>query len=493
MVRLVLCLFCGAALLCGQPEALVRKSQEGRQLMGAGRFVEAVAVYRELVKAVPGDVGLLLNLGMAQHLSGDYPASITTLKSVLAAQPNALPALMMLSASYLKTAQPAGAAPLLRKALALDGTNLDARRMLADACVQLERHEEAAAQLRKILETEPGEARGWYSLGTQYEALAAGAFTALQKAGPDSAYVPALLAASRTRGKQSRAAFYFYREALKRDPKLRGAHAAVAEIYRQTGHQDWASRELQAEGKPDCTVEKAACDYAAGRYLAVAQAAKLRRTPEGFYWQARAWSALAGEAFARLGSLPDSVPKRQFLAEALRSQGQYAESAAEWKAAMALAPEDPSLEQELAATLCMAKDFERALPILERLLAREPESPPLNFLLGDAYLALQQPEKAVPALEKAVAGDSGLIPARASLSRAYLAAGQGEKAIPHLKAALPLDDDGSLHFQLARAYQAAGQADLAKQLLAKYQELKRRNEAAQAQLEQEAQISEPPL
>jgi hypothetical protein len=38
-------------------------------------------------------------------------------------------------------------------------------------------------------------------------------------------------------------------------------------------------------------------------------------------------------------------------------------------------------------------------------------------------------------------------------------------AIPHLEAALDTDDDGSLHYQLARAYQATGQAELAKTMM----------------------------
>lgn len=491
MARLWILLACCAVLLCGQSEALVEKSRQGKQLMEEGRFTEAVVVYRDLVKALPGDPGLMLNLGMAQHLSGDDAGAIASLKAVLKVQPSLVPALMMLSASYVKSGHPAEALPLLRKVLSADPSQLDARRMLADAASQLERHEEAAAQLRKILEAEPGEARGWYSLGTHYEALAGAAFDALQNTAPDSGYLLALIADSRTRGKQSRAAYYFYREALKREPKLRGIHAAVAEIYRQAGHVNWAAEEEKAEGKPNCAVEKAACDFAAGRFLPLIAAVKPLRTPAGYYWQARAWSALASQAFAKLVALPDSAPKLQLLAEMLRNQGQYKESVEQWKAALALAPDDTGLEQELATTLCLAKDFAEAEPLLRKLLAREPDSPPLNFLLGDLYLSQQQAGQAVPLLEKAVGGDPKLLPARASLARAYLAAGQGEKAIPHLKEALPLDDDGSLHYQLARAYQAGRQPELAKQFLVKYQELKKRSEAAQAQLEQEAQISAP--
>jgi hypothetical protein len=51
--------------------------------------------------------------------------------------------------------------------------------------------------------------------------------------------------------------------------------------------------------------------------------------------------------------------------------------------------------------------------------------------------------------------------------------GRFADAIPHLETVLPEDEDGSLHYQLARAYQGTGQAEKAKPLLQKYQELQR--------------------
>ena len=44
-------------------------------------------------------------------------------------------------------------------------------------------------------------------------------------------------------------------------------------------------------------------------------------------------------------------------------------------------------------------------------------------------------------------------------------------AIPLLEPALAGDEEGLIHFQLARAYQATGQAEKAKPLLEKYQAL----------------------
>ena len=83
------------------------------------------------------------------------------------------------------------------------------------------------------------------------------------------------------------------------------------------------------------------------------------------------------------------------------------------------------------------------------------------------------------------------LPAQASLARTYLALGQADKAIPHLKAALSIDEDGSLHYQLGRAYQARGDADLARQTLKEYEEIHKRQEAEKQSLNQEIQITPP--
>ncbi len=65
------------------------------------------------------------------------------------------------------------------------------------------------------------------------------------------------------------------------------------------------------------------------------------------------------------------------------------------------------------------------------------------------------------------------------------------KAIPHLKAALPVDEDGSLHYQLARAYTATGQPQLGQEIMKQYQEMQRAQAAAREAVEKEIPITAP--
>ena len=92
---------------------------------------------------------------------------------------------------------------------------------------------------------------------------------------------------------------------------------------------------------------------------------------------------------------------------------------------------------------------------------------------------------------RAVKLDPKLLPAQAALGRAHLEIGEAAQAIPHLEAALPTDTDGSVHYQLARAYRATGETDRASQALSKFQEIQASAEAEARSLKEEFRIAPP--
>ena len=112
-------------------------------------------------------------------------------------------------------------------------------------------------------------------------------------------------------------------------------------------------------------------------------------------------------------------------------------------------------------------------------------------MMGDTLLDLQKAEEAIPFLKRAVQLEPKLLPARRTLGRAYLQLGQPQQAIPHLKAALPIDDDGNLHYLLARAYQTTGQAELAKAAIRDYQEIAKSAKSEEQATEQQVEITPP--
>jgi len=63
--------------------------------------------------------------------------------------------------------------------------------------------------------------------------------------------------------------------------------------------------------------------------------------------------------------------------------------------------------------------------------------------------------------------------------------------MPHLKVALPVDEEGSLYYQLALAYRRAGQKELEKETLNKFKEIQNSAAIEKKKFEQQTQITPP--
>jgi predicted Zn-dependent protease len=141
--------------------------------------------------------------------------------------------------------------------------------------------------------------------------------------------------------------------------------------------------------------------------------------------------------------------------------------------------------------LAQSGDLQEAERLFRELLQQYPGSAPLNYLLGDVMRNAQKPQEAIVYLQKAVGTDPKLLTAQSALGLAYLQAGQPANAIPHLRAALPIDEDGTLHYQLGRAYQAHGDRDLARDMLKAYQEMQTKDQESKKDVEKNVAITPP--
>ena len=317
-------------------------------------------------------------------------------------------------------------------------------------------------------------AKEWYALGGQYGAKAIQSFEELLKLAPESGYVLALLGETKTKDRQFTAALYAYNQAIKRQPSLRSMHSAIAEVYTAINQPEQAKRAEEEERKrppPNCSIEKLYCSFRDGRFEDVIKLTALQKTPESLYWQVRAYNELSIKALSELQRFPDSAEMHEIKAGIMTEQHKFKDAAGEWREVARLEPAHPAARQELASALYMSGDFKAVLPELTGLLGADPGSPELNFFVGDCLLQTEQVEQSLPYLETAIKKQPRLLPAHASLGFAYARLGSPAKAIPQLKMALPLDQDGSLHYQLSKAYQATGQQALARAMMAKYQTL----------------------
>ena len=454
---------------------LVAKNRAAAEAMNAGRFDEAAGLYRELLAAVPGEPGLLMNLGMALAMGGHEAEAIQPLEKAVAMRPSLLPAQMFLGTSYLALGQPEKAIPPLERVVAAQPKDLEARRVLAQALAGAGRLAAAVTQLRRATEIAPKEPATWYALGHGYNAITQEAMATFDAEPADSPWRQLLVADALMADGRLTDAFTLYRRTLEALPRMVSIHDSIAKIYEQTGHKDWAETERQ-KGKltpAQCAARKALCEFRAGRYRPALVAALNGTDPESRYWRARAGTELALQAFNQLESLPDSRERREARAQLARAQRRHVDSVVELEAALKFAPGDPMLLEELAYSQYLARNYEASIDIARPLVDKAPDNARLLTIYGDALLQLQRIDEALPVLRRAhtLTPDDPLT--RAALGRALVSTGDFAGAIPLLESQLAEDVDGSLHIQLARAYTGLGQKDKATPLLERAQAIQR--------------------
>ena len=473
-----------------QSADLAVRSQVASRAMKEGRFDEAARIYRELLAGLPDDPGLLLNLGMALAMGGHESEAIAPLERAVARKPDLLPAHLFLGSSYLALGEPAKAIAPLERVVAAPSADVEARRMLASAYAETGRHADAAAQLRRVTLIVPRFPAGWYALGHAYNEIAQAAMATFDDRPEHAPWRQLLLADAMLADGRLTDAFATYREIAAQLPSMATIHDSVARIYQRTGHPDWAAQE-RARGvltPAQCARRKMLCEFRAARYRPALAAALAADDAESRYWRVRAASELARDAFKRLDALPDSRLRREVRATAAMGERRYADAVAELTVALKFAPGDPALLDDLGAAYYAARDYERAVATLSPLLRSDPDNPRLLTISGDSLLQLQRTDEAVAMLRRAVDRDPEDPTPRLALGRAYVQQGDFAAAIPLIEPQLPHDQDGSLHVQLARAYNAVGRKDKAEALLARSQELQR---AAQARTAAAQTITPP--
>jgi tetratricopeptide (TPR) repeat protein len=455
-----------AFIAAAQSDDLVAKSRAAKQAMDSGNFAAAIPVYEELLRTLPGNNGMRMNLGLALHSAGRYQEAIPEFESVLKQQPGLTPARFLLALAWLKLNQPARAIAPLRAVVKAEPENKRARLELADALLEAGSPVEAAEHFRILTTNEPGFAKAWQGLGLSYSAISQQSFRELEKINPDSVYCDLIFARSLVNRGRFDSAFKTYREALAKAPAMHGIHSGLAEVYRKTNHPEWAEIEEQRE-----------------------RALPAQGGLPASYTQAVRASEFADHAFEQLSRLPESAEIHDLLAQAFSIQEKYKDAATEWEKAVNMAPEDRRLTKSLAVALSLSGDHERARALLDKLLRAEPQSPELNFHLGDALLRAEATDEAIPYLEAAVRYTPENKRARSALGTALLRSGRPEVAIEHLKAALALDDEGRIHYQLAKAYIKTGHPELADSYLRKFNELS--NTARARRLRTDLKITAP--
>lgn len=226
-----------------------------------------------------------------------------------------------------------------------------------------------------------------------------------------------------------------------------------------------AGRVLTSRSSPELRIQVASALLEAGQSedalkilneLPAAEGA----SAEADYWRARCYEKLATAAYLQLYLAdPNSYRLHQLMGDLEAARGADGKAIDEYRAAIALKPSVPNLHYSLGHLLWKDLKVPEARTELEAELALNPRHAGALNDLGNTYLLEHQPHKALPYLVRALAGDSGNPDIHRDLGTAYSELGDYRKAEDQFKLAISSDHDGSVHYKLARVYQALGEKE----------------------------------
>lgn len=183
-----------------------------------------------------------------------------------------------------------------------------------------------------------------------------------------------------------------------------------------------------------------------------------RSSPEAAYWRARVYEKMATAAYLRLYQAdPNSYRMRQLMGDLAAARNDDPKAVEEYQAAIALRPSLPNLHYSLGHVFWKEMKVPETRVEFEAELKINPRHPGALNELGDTYLLEHQAEKALPYLTEAVALEPHNPDFHRDMGTAYGDLQQYPKAAAEYLLALPGDTDGSVHYKLARVYQAMGQ------------------------------------
>jgi tetratricopeptide (TPR) repeat protein len=205
--------------------------------------------------------------------------------------------------------------------------------------------------------------------------------------------------------------------------------------------------------------------FEAGNYEASLQllrnlAPRDRHSSEASYWRARCYEKLATAAYLSLYRVdPNSYRLYQLMADLDAAKGNDSKAIEEYRLAIAVRPSLPNLHYGLGHLLWKDLKVGEARHELEAEVTLNPRHAAALNDLGNTYLLEHQPEKALPYLKLALAADPRNPVIHGDMGTAYSELKDYPKAEVEFRIAVSADGDGSVHYKLARVYQALGQRD----------------------------------
>jgi protein O-GlcNAc transferase len=438
------------------PQAWAAHGALGSVLLAQGEAAGAVRELSAARRLHAGDRAVMLNLAVAESLTGDFRGSAQLYNELRAggdAPEGSLTAdaAIPLGAALSETGDKAGAASLLGNAVAAAPN--DARLQDARGTVQAGNGEFAAAEqtLRKAVGLEDSLASAHFHLGSvmlethrPQEAVAeldrahvlAPALTgytlqlarALMEGGEEAKAVELLrgaLQAGRTNDPEMVEVRYRLALALQATEQVKEALPLFSEVVK--------ARPADAEVLTNAGLDHVQLGDATGGIELYLRAMKVN---------------------------PADVTLRQNLGVAYLQQSDITHALEQFREGLKLDPENPQLHYDLGLALKLKDDLPGAIPEFERAAALDPSLPDPPYTLGIIYMQQGRFAEAAKSLEQVTVLRPENGDAWATLGSVYKQSEQPEKAVVALRKAIALlPEQPSPHITLAAILAAQGKKD----------------------------------
>ena len=182
--------------------------------------------------------------------------------------------------------------------------------------------------------------------------------------------------------------------------------------------------------------------------------------PDLLYGKARCYKKLAFAAYLKLyAAAPDSYRAHQLNGDTDVARDEDAKAIEEYRIALSQRPHLPNLHYEIGRLLWQQYKTEDARAEFEAELKMNPRHAGALTSMGTIYLYEHEPQKALDFLQRAAAIEPNGAEVHQYLGTAYLQMRRYTEAVKELKLGIRQDDDGKVHYQLAKAYQALGREE----------------------------------
>jgi len=328
-----------------QSDEITSSFNRAVEMQRQGKWEEAAAEYRALLRRWPGYAEAQANLGAVLARLGDYQGAIAAYEAALRLNPQLTPALLNLGITHYRAGQFARAVLALERFLAVAPDHLQARQLIGLSLVELGRDKEAIARLEPTLSAE-ADVTVLYSLGLAY----------LRQNRPEVGAIIERLAAH-------------------------ADGAALAHLLRGRAHLEMfefnqATSELEAAARYSLDLPQL-------EFLLALAYLKLGRSEEAKTFLER-----------QLNRTPDDFSALYYLAYLLEKQGELQQARQYIEAALKQEPQSVEAGIVLGSILLKQGQAAEAARVLEQRRARHTDNAELLYLLARSYQKLGRKQEA---------------------------------------------------------------------------------------------------